>query len=153
MNTYEVQLRLLRVNQHLRGTSTPTILTNKTFRRSESTTPEPNTLMYVSYNCFFVTSYRSVRSGIKVNSLIRIRHCGENSRIFRDAADQTLPVTEYSEIDNLISFFSYIFRKIQLQVTFGLLHLGKSGSFCHSGAKMVWIRDTAPYIRNYCLLL
>jgi hypothetical protein len=25
-------------------------------------------------------------------------HCGENSRIFRDAADQTLPVTEYSEI-------------------------------------------------------
>jgi hypothetical protein len=25
-------------------------------------------------------------------------HCGENSRIFRDAADQTLPVTEYSKI-------------------------------------------------------
>jgi hypothetical protein len=24
----------------------------------------------------------------------------ENSRIFRDAADQTLPVTEYSEIDD-----------------------------------------------------
>ncbi len=29
-------------------------------------------------------------------------HCGENSRIFQDAADQTLPVTEYSEIDNWI---------------------------------------------------
>jgi hypothetical protein len=27
-------------------------------------------------------------------------HCGENFRIFRDAADQTLPVTENSEIDN-----------------------------------------------------
>jgi hypothetical protein len=23
-------------------------------------------------------------------------HCGENSRIFRDAADQTLPVTKFS---------------------------------------------------------
>jgi hypothetical protein len=31
-----------------------------------------------------------------------IIHCGENSRIFWDAADQTLPVTEYSEIDNWI---------------------------------------------------
>jgi hypothetical protein len=29
-------------------------------------------------------------------------HFGKISRIFRDAADQTLPVTEYSEIDNLI---------------------------------------------------
>jgi hypothetical protein len=59
-------------------------------------------------------------------------HCEENSWIFRNAADQTLPVTEYSEIDNGIKIFSYIFRKIQLQVTFGLLHLGKSGSFRHS---------------------
>jgi hypothetical protein len=46
---------------------------------------------------------------------------------FSDAADQTLPVTEFSEIYE----FSYVFRKIQLQVTFGLLHLGKSGSFRH----------------------
>ncbi len=29
-----------------------------------------------------------------------VQHCGENSRIFGDAADQTLPVTEFSEIDN-----------------------------------------------------
>jgi hypothetical protein len=27
-------------------------------------------------------------------------HCGEKFRIFRDAADQTLPVTEYSVIYN-----------------------------------------------------
>ncbi len=27
-------------------------------------------------------------------------HCGENSRIFRDTADLTLPITEYFEIDN-----------------------------------------------------
>jgi hypothetical protein len=27
-------------------------------------------------------------------------HCGKNFRIFRDAADQTLPVTEFSEIYN-----------------------------------------------------
>ncbi len=27
-------------------------------------------------------------------------HCGENSQIFRDAADQTLPVTEFSKIYN-----------------------------------------------------
>ncbi len=31
---------------------------------------------------------------------LRELHCGENSRIFRDAADQTLPVTEDSEIGN-----------------------------------------------------
>jgi hypothetical protein len=60
-------------------------------------------------------------------------HCGENSRIFRDAADQTLPVTEFSEIYNRkIIKFSYLSWNIQLQVTFGLLHLGKSGSFRHS---------------------
>jgi hypothetical protein len=29
-------------------------------------------------------------------------YCGKNSRIFRNATDQTLPVTEYSEIDKLI---------------------------------------------------
>jgi hypothetical protein len=33
-------------------------------------------------------------------AIIQPLHCGENSRIFRDAAEQTLPVTEYSEIDN-----------------------------------------------------
>jgi hypothetical protein len=71
---------------------------------------------------------------ITSNHMVRTRQgsWGENSRIFRDAADQTLPVSEYSEIDNWIQFFSYIFRKYQLQVTFGLLHLGKSGSFRHS---------------------
>jgi hypothetical protein len=36
---------------------------------------------------------------------------------------------------------SYIFRKIQLQVTFGLLHLGKSGSFRHSAGKMAQGQD------------
>jgi hypothetical protein len=56
-------------------------------------------------------------------------HSGENSQIFQDAADQMLPVTEYSEIDNIIYFFSHIFWKIQLQIAFGLLHLGKSGVF------------------------
>jgi hypothetical protein len=59
-------------------------------------------------------------------------HCSENSRIFRDEADQTLPVTEFCEIYNWKIKFSYLSRNIQLQVTFGLLHLGKSGSFCHS---------------------
>ncbi len=59
-------------------------------------------------------------------------HCGENSRIFIDAADQTLPVTEFSKIYNWKIKFSYLSRNIQLQVTFGLLHLGKSGSFRHS---------------------
>jgi hypothetical protein len=59
-------------------------------------------------------------------------HCGENSRIFRDAADQTLPVTEFSEIYNWKIKFSYLSRNIQWQVTFGLLHLRKSGSFRHS---------------------
>ncbi len=44
-------------------------------------------------------------------------HRGKNFLIFRDAADQN---------------FSYIFRNIQFQVTFGPLHPGKSVSFCHS---------------------
>jgi hypothetical protein len=59
-------------------------------------------------------------------------HCGENSRIFQDTADQTLPVTEFSEIYNWKIKFSYLSRNIQLQVTSDLLNLGKSGSFCHS---------------------
>ncbi len=59
-------------------------------------------------------------------------HCGENSRIFRDAGDQTLPVTEFSEIYDWKIKFSYLSRNIQLKVTFSLLHLGKSGSFRHS---------------------
>jgi hypothetical protein len=59
-------------------------------------------------------------------------HCSKNFPIFRDAADQTLPVTEFSEIYHLKIKFSYLSRNIQLQVTFGLLHLEKSGSFRHS---------------------
>ncbi len=44
-----------------------------------------------------------------VKGRIPIVHCGENSRIFRDAADQTLPVTVYSEIDNwILNFWFYI---------------------------------------------
>jgi hypothetical protein len=58
-------------------------------------------------------------------------HCGENSRIFRDAADQTLSVTGFSEIYISKIKFSHLSRNIHLQVTFGLLHLGKSGSFRH----------------------
>jgi hypothetical protein len=50
-------------------------------------------------------------------------YCGKNFRIFRDAADQTLPVTEFFEIYNLKIEFSDLSRNIQLQVTFGLLHL------------------------------
>jgi hypothetical protein len=50
-------------------------------------------------------------------------HCGKNFRIFRDAADQTLPVTEFSEIYYRKMKFSYPSRNITLQVTFGLLHL------------------------------
>ncbi len=61
------------------------------------------------------------------------------SRIFRDAADQTLPVTEFSEICNWKIKFSYLSRNFQLKVTFGLLHLGKSGSFRHS--VYFWIRN------------
>jgi hypothetical protein len=59
-------------------------------------------------------------------------HCGKNFRIFRDTADQTLPVTEFSDIYNWKITLSYLSRNIQLQVTFGLLHLGKSRSFRHS---------------------
>jgi hypothetical protein len=59
-------------------------------------------------------------------------HCGKNFQIFREAADQTLPVTEFSEIYNRKIKLSYLSRNIQLQITFGLLHLGKSGSFRHS---------------------
>jgi hypothetical protein len=40
-------------------------------------------------------------SGARLAQSLTI-NCGENSWIFLDAADQTLPVTEYSEIDNLI---------------------------------------------------
>jgi hypothetical protein len=46
-------------------------------------------------------------------------HCGKNYRIFRDAADQMLPVTKYSEIDNWLKFsviyfgkFSYMYRLV-----------------------------------------
>jgi hypothetical protein len=35
-----------------------------------------------------------------VKGRIPFVHCVENSRVFRYAADQTLPVTVYSEIDN-----------------------------------------------------
>jgi hypothetical protein len=45
---------------------------------------------------------------------------------------RTLPVTEFSEIYNSKIKSSYLSRNIQLQVTFGLLHLGKSGSLRHS---------------------
>ncbi len=50
-------------------------------------------------------------------------HCGKNFLIFRDAADQTLPVTEFFEIYILKIKFSDLSRNIQLQVTFGLQHL------------------------------
>jgi hypothetical protein len=68
----------------------------------------------------------------QMSHISRCIHCGKNFRIFRDAADQTLPVTEFSEIYNWKIKVSYLFQNIQLQVTFALLHLGKSGSFRHS---------------------
>ncbi len=37
---------------------------------------------------------------VKIPGFLDSLHCGENSRIFRDAADQTLPETEFSEIYN-----------------------------------------------------
>jgi hypothetical protein len=79
-------------------------------------------------------SWRQITSSIRFPRKV---HCGENSRIFRDAADQTLPVTEISGICNLKIKFSYISRNFQLQVTFGLLHLGKSRSFRHSVLTML----------------
>jgi hypothetical protein len=84
----------------------------------------------VHYTVYFTlpstTHYTVYRTRPRVSTVL---HCGENSRIFRDAANQTLPVTEYSKIENWFNIKLYIFRKIQLQVTFGLLYLGKSVSF------------------------
>jgi hypothetical protein len=50
-------------------------------------------------------------------------HYGKNFRIFRDAADQTLPVTEFSEIYNWEIKFSYLSRNIQLQVTLQVVYM------------------------------
>ncbi len=91
--------------------------------------------------------------GTGLTELVRFwtdTHCGKNFRIFQDAADQTLPVTEFSEIYIWIIKFSYLSRNIPLQVTYGLLHLGKSGTFRHSVDTepiRYWacqIRDTIP---------
>ncbi len=38
-------------------------------------------------------------------------HCGENSRIFQDTADQTIPVTEYSEKITEFNFSVIYFGK------------------------------------------
>ncbi len=63
---------------------------------------------------------------------LQLIHSTKNFRIFRDAADLTLPFTEFSEIYNWKIKLSYLSRNIQLQVTLGLLHLGKSRSLRHS---------------------
>jgi hypothetical protein len=52
---------------------------------------ELHSMMTVQY---MLTQIFQQRAG----SLCIYVHCGENSRISRDAADQTLPVTEFSEI-------------------------------------------------------
>ncbi len=51
------------------------------------------------------------------SSLVCGPHCGENSRIFRDAADQTLPVTEFSEIKNLLPAPAHDSRSVLLEKT------------------------------------
>jgi hypothetical protein len=74
--------------------------------------------MYSIYVDIHVNRYMLLFMNVGKYSIYKYTHCGENSRIFRDAADQTLPVTEISGICNLKIKFSYISRNIQLQVTF-----------------------------------
>ncbi len=92
--------------------------------------------------------YLAGRTGstVQERATVNISTRDENSRIFRDAADQTLPVTEFSEIYYWKIKFSYLSRNIPLQVTFFLLHLGKSGRFRHSVAAEWYCRERLAVI-------
>jgi hypothetical protein len=65
--------------------------------------------VFPSFGCFFFTGLHpySIASLTEfplnlflVMTVFILLYCGENFRILQDSADQTLPVTEFSEIDN-----------------------------------------------------
>jgi hypothetical protein len=102
---------------------------------------------WINWSCHLDNDGRNHRQAFPINhyyqpsalSSVQYKlHCGKNFRIFWDAADQTLPVTGFSKINHWKIKFNYLSRNIQLQVMFGLLHLGKSGSFRHSVSCHFW---------------
>ncbi len=77
--------------------------------------PQAHTPSPLSVTCIVIAVRMEIYLGTawfyfyksKMVYVLCIKHCGENSQIFPDAADQTLPVTEYSEIDNWNLIFQW----------------------------------------------
>ncbi len=115
---------------------------------------QPRQLYLNSVQCRFAPYNHTTHSpGTIPYYQLVLLHCGENSWIFRDAADQTLPVTEFSDICNWKIKFRYLSRNNQLQVMFGLLHLGKSRSFRHSVYFESQLIAHFSYLEATCLYL